>query len=177
MQDSYEVECWCAALALGELTCGCCWFVIERVDDVRAIADGPCVGLSFDSHFGRGANTSALFGDVESLNNGRGGGADRADDRGSCQHASVVELDSFMRCGNRARIQHHGDARFLPPSPTEFAEPRCYFGQELVLGMDQAHNNIFLAEIPVKAGAAADQFIDFAGNFYAAEARSHDDEA
>src|SRR5258708_40279736 len=42
--------------------------------------------------------------------------------------------------------------------------------------MDQDHNNIFLAEIPVKAGAAADQFIYFAGNFYAAEARSHDDE-
>src|SRR5258706_13577612 len=43
--------------------------------------------------------------------------------------------------------------------------------------MDQADDNIFLAEISIKAGAAANELIDFAGDFYAAETRSHDDEA
>jgi hypothetical protein len=43
--------------------------------------------------------------------------------------------------------------------------------------MDQADDNIFLVEISVKAGAAADKFIDFAGDFYAAETCPHDDEA
>src|SRR5258708_36060600 len=59
----------------------------------------------------------------------------------------------------------------------EFAELGCYFGQDLILGMNQADNHIFFAEISVKAGAAADKFIDFAGDFHAAEAGTYDDEA
>jgi hypothetical protein len=43
--------------------------------------------------------------------------------------------------------------------------------------MNQADNHIFLAEVLIKAGAASDKFIDFAGDFHAAEAGTHDDEA
>src|SRR5258708_39567079 len=43
--------------------------------------------------------------------------------------------------------------------------------------MNQADNHIFLAEIFIKASAASDKFIDFAGDFHAAEAGTHDDEA
>src|SRR5260370_3829751 len=82
-----------------------------------------------------------------------------------------------MRCGDRSGIQPHGDSGFLHPSPGEFEELGCYLGQDLVLGMDQADNNSFLAEISIKAGAAANELIDFAGDFYAAETCSHDDEA
>src|SRR6266478_1711585 len=82
-----------------------------------------------------------------------------------------------MRCGNRARIQQHGDAGFFHLFSGEFAELGCYFRQDLVLGMNQADNHIFLVKISVKAGAAADKFIDFAGDFHAAEAGTDDDEA
>src|SRR5258708_27695984 len=43
--------------------------------------------------------------------------------------------------------------------------------------MNQADNHIFLAEIFIKASAASDKFIDFAGDFHSAEAGTHDDEA
>jgi hypothetical protein len=43
--------------------------------------------------------------------------------------------------------------------------------------MNHAFNHIFLAEILIKASAASDKFIDFAGDFHAAEAGTHDDEA
>jgi hypothetical protein len=43
--------------------------------------------------------------------------------------------------------------------------------------MNQGDHDIFFAEIAVKARAAANEFIDFARNFYAAESGSHDDEA
>src|SRR5260370_33745225 len=82
-----------------------------------------------------------------------------------------------MRCRNRARIQKHGNAGFLHLLLCEFPELRCYFGQDLVLRMDQRDDHIVFAEIVVKAGAAANEFIDFSGYFCAAETRSHDDKA
>ena len=82
-----------------------------------------------------------------------------------------------MRCGDRSGIQQHGDAGFFHLFSGEFAELRCYFGQDLVLGMNQADNHIFLAEILIKARAASYKFIDFASDFHAAEAGTHDDEA
>ncbi len=41
--------------------------------------------------------------------------------------------------------------------------------------MDQGDNNIVFPEIPVKASAAANELVDFTGDFDAAEAGSHDD--
>src|SRR5258706_4478612 len=135
------------------------------------------MGLPLNSHFGRGAYTSAFLWNVEGLNDGRGRGADGADHRGSRQHAAVVKFDSLMRCGNCASVQQHGDASLFHFCSGEFAKFGRDFGQDLVLGMNQADDNIFLAEISIKAGAAANELIDFAGDFYAAETRSHDDEA
>src|SRR5215469_2486422 len=43
--------------------------------------------------------------------------------------------------------------------------------------MNQRDHHIFLAEISIKARAAADKFIDFAAEFHTAEAGTHDDEA
>ena len=176
-QNPNDIERSLAALALRKLTCGCCGFVVEGVDDVRAVADSPSIGLSFDAHFGSGANPPALFCNIESLHNGRDRSADGADDCGAGQHASIVEFDTLMRCGNRAGIEQHGDSGFFHLFSGEFAEFGCYFGQDLVLGMNQADNHIFLAEILIKAGAAADKFIDFAGDFHPAEAGTHDDKA
>jgi len=117
------------------------------------------------------AYASALFGDVESLNNRRGGGADGTNDRRTFSMRPSLSSTSLMRCGDGSGVQQHGDAGFLHLFPGEFAELRRYFGQDLVLGMDKADDNIFLAEISIKAGAAANEFIDFAGDFYAAGIR------
>src|SRR6266478_6516875 len=43
--------------------------------------------------------------------------------------------------------------------------------------MDERDDDIFFAEIAVKTGAAANEFIDFSRDLCAAEARSNDDEA
>src|SRR5215831_10013347 len=43
--------------------------------------------------------------------------------------------------------------------------------------MDQADHHIFLAEISIKARAAADKFIDFTTEFHTAKARPYDNEA
>ena len=90
IHDSDEVEGGLAALTLCKLTRGRGRFVIERIDDVRAIADSPCIGQSFDAHLGRGAYASALFGDVESLNNGRSGGPNSANDRRTFKQSAIV---------------------------------------------------------------------------------------
>src|SRR5215469_2290342 len=82
-----------------------------------------------------------------------------------------------MRCRNRAGFQQHGDASFFHLFPGEFAELGRYFGQDLVLGMNQRDHNIFLAEISIKARATVDKFIDFTTDFHTTEASTHDDEA
>ncbi len=88
-----------------------------------------------------------------------------------------MKFDAFMRSGNCAGVPQHGNAGLFHFFSGEFAKLGRDFGQDLVLGIDQVDNNIFLAEIAVKAGAAANELIDFAGDFYSAEACSHDDEA
>jgi hypothetical protein len=82
-----------------------------------------------------------------------------------------------MRCGSRTRIQQHGDASLFHLLPGEFAQLGCHFGQNLVLGMYERDTDIVFAEIAVEAGAAANELIDFAGDFDTAETGSHDDEA
>ncbi len=177
IHDSNEVECRLATLAFRELTGRRGRFVIEGVDREGTIANGPRVRLPFNSHIRSRAYASSLFWSIEALHNGGDRGSDRADDSGAQQHASIVEFDSLMRCRNRAGIQQHGDAGSLHLLPCEFAQLCRYFGQDLALGIDQRDNHIIFAEIAVKAGAAANEFIDFSGYFRTAEARSHDDEA
>ena len=82
-----------------------------------------------------------------------------------------------MRCRNRAGIQQYGDAGFFHLFPGEFAELGRYFGQDLVLGMNQADHHIFFAEISIKTRATANELIDFTRQFYAAEAGTDNDEA
>src|SRR5215469_12824204 len=135
------------------------------------------MGLSFNSHVRCGAYAATLFRHVERLNNVRRRGSDGAGDRASPQHLSIIELHTLMRCSNSAGIQQNRDAGFFHLFPGEFAELGRYFGQDLVLGMNQGDHHIFLAEISIKARAAADKFIDFTTDFHTAEARTHDDEA
>jgi len=77
-----------------------------------------------------------------------------------------------MSCRDRARIQYQGDAGLLHFLPGEFRKRRGDFGQDVVLRMNQRDHHVFLPKVMVKAGAACDQFVDFSGDFNAAEAGS-----
>ncbi len=176
LQNSNEIERRLSALAFSELTRGRRRLVIERVDDERTIANGPCVRQSFNSHIRASAYASSLFGNIEALHNRRDRSTNRADDRGSPKHPSILELDSLMRCCDRAGIEQHRNTRLLHSFLRKFPELRCYLGQNLVLRMDQRDSNIAFLEIPIETRATANEFIDFSGDLHTAEARAHNDE-
>lgn len=175
-QKADQIESGLAALALGELACGWGGLFVEVVDDERTIPEGPGVGLAFDAHFGRGADAALFFGDIEVLNEGRGGGADGANDGGSLELAAIFEFDSLVGGGDGTSFQENGDAGLFHFLSGKFAEGGSDFRQDLVLGMDHGHDDIFFAEVAVEAGAAANEFVEFAGNFNATETGAHDDE-
>ncbi len=90
---------------------------------------------------------------------------------------SIVQFDALVGSRDGTRIQQDADAGFLHLLSGELAERRRHLGQDMVLGMDQGDNNVFLFEVAVKAGAAANQFVDFSSDLNAAETCSHDNEA
>ncbi len=90
VHDSNEVEGGLTALALRKLTCRRGRFVVEGIDDVRAIAYSPCIRLSFDAHLGGGAYASALLWNIETLHDRGDGGPNGANDRRTSKHAAIV---------------------------------------------------------------------------------------
>src|SRR5260370_16806571 len=132
IHDSDEVEGGLADVALRKLTCGGGRLVVEGIDDVRAIADGPCIGLPFDAHLGRGAYAAALLWNIETLHDRGDGGPNGANDRRTFKHVAIVSFDALMRCGDRSCIQPHGDSAFLHPSPGVFAGLASSFSHSLV---------------------------------------------
>jgi hypothetical protein len=175
MENADEVERSLTALALGELACRRRRFFVEGVDDERAIADGPRIRLAFDAHFGDGANASALFGNIEVLNQGPDGSPDGANDGGAREHSATLQFYSFVGGGYGTGVQENSDAGFFHFLLGERAELGSYFRKDLVLGMDEGDNHILFAKIVVEASAAANQFVDFSGDFDAAEAGANDD--
>src|SRR5262249_41218246 len=98
-------------------------------------------------------------------------------DRASAQQPSVVELDTLVRCRNRAGIQHDGNSGFFHLLSCEFAKGWRDFRQNLRLGMDHGDDYVLPAEVVVKAAAAANQLIDFSGKLYTAEPGTNNNEA
>jgi hypothetical protein len=113
---------------------------------------------------------------MEALNQRRSGGADGTNDGGANKLAAITEFDAFMRGGDGTRFQENGDAGFFHFLAGEIAKRGGHFGQYLVLRMDHGHYDILFPEIAVEAGAAANQFVEFAGDFDPAEPGPHDDE-
>jgi hypothetical protein len=113
---------------------------------------------------------------MKTLNERRSSGADGANDGGTKKLAAIVEFDAFMRGGDGAAIQENGDARFFHFLAGEVAESGSDLGQDLVLRMDHGYDDIFFAEIAVKASAATNKLVQFARHFNPAEAGAHDDE-
>jgi hypothetical protein len=132
--------------------------------------------LAFDAHFGSGADASFLFGDMEALNERRRGCADGTNDGGAKELAAVFEFDPFMGGGDGAGIQEDSDAGFFHFFAGEIAKRWADFGQYLVLRVDHGYDSILFLEIAVEAGAAANQFVEFAGDFDPAEPGAHNDE-
>src|ERR1700746_1888331 len=82
-----------------------------------------------------------------------------------------------MRRCNRAGIEQDGDTGFFHFLLGEVPQRRRYFGQNLILGMNQGNGDITLAKVSIKAGTTSNELVDLSGHLGAAEARSYDDEA
>ena len=93
------------------------------------------------------------------------------------QPASIFEPDAVVGHRRRPRAEQDRDARLLHLSPSELAQLRAHFGEDLFAGVHQRDREVVDVDVRIEPPAAAHQIVQLAGHLDAAESAADHDEA
>src|SRR5438105_8212553 len=114
-----------APLSFRELAGGGRGLAVQRINNPRAITDGPDILRAGQPHVRLGQQTALFFGRFEALDHWSGRISHGTNDRAPFNELAVLQSHPFGRRLSDARIQEHFDAGALHLLAGELAQARA----------------------------------------------------